>query len=99
MEYVDLPRYFSSLGLVIALILGVAYLAKRLNLSRFLATGMRSPTRLDVVERLFIDAKHRILIIRCDTREHVVLFGAGYCQLLESREIRNQQNIASVAGE
>lgn len=98
MEYVDLPRYFSSLGLVIALILGLALLAKRFNIAGLSAHAVRKNARLQIVERVFVDAKHRVVIIRSDKREHVVLLGVNYCQLLESKTITPSEFASHEAG-
>jgi flagellar protein FliO/FliZ len=74
--------YFTALGLVIALILGFAWVARRFGFMGRLATvgGRR---RLQVVEVLALDAKRRLVLLRRDGREHLVLLGLAGDTVIE----------------
>jgi flagellar protein FliO/FliZ len=66
--------YFAALLLVVGLILGLAWVARRLGVMGRLATsgGRR---RLAVVEVLALDGKRRLVLLRRDGAEHLVLLG------------------------
>ncbi len=66
--------YFSALLLVIALILALAWIARRLGvMGRFTTTGGKR--RLAIVEVLPLDAKRRLVLVKRDGTEHLVLLG------------------------
>lgn len=70
----DLLRIILSLGAVIGAIAGLAYVAKKAGVAQIGApAGYRR--RLSVAESLFLDPRRRLVILRCDGREHLVLLG------------------------
>jgi len=82
MDVIDFGRYFAALLLVGALI-GFAWLAAR----RYGLAGLVQGTvtkRLAVVESLMIGPKHKLIILRRDDREHLVLLGPDGTTLIES---------------
>lgn len=73
MELIDFARYIGALLLVLGL-LGCAWLATR----RYGLPGIvqaRSERRLAVTETLTIGPRHKLLIIKRDGTEHLVLMG------------------------
>ena len=66
--------YFAALLFVVGLIFGLAWAARRLGLMGRLATagGRR---RLAIVEVLPLDGKRRLVLLRRDGAEHLVLLG------------------------
>jgi len=67
--------YFSALLLVVGLILALAWIARRLGfMGRLAAVGGRQ-RRLAIVEVLPLDAKRRLVLLRRDGAEHLVLLG------------------------
>src|SRR5487761_1194889 len=66
--------YFAALLLVVGLIFSLAWAARRLGLMGRLATagGRR---RLAIVEVLPLDGKRRLVLLRRDGAEHLVLLG------------------------
>ena len=66
---------FIALLVVLALIFGVAWLARKFGLGGRIATrsGRR---RLAIVEVLPLDGKRRLVLLRRDDVEHLVLIGA-----------------------
>ncbi|MFO1017220.1 MAG: flagellar biosynthetic protein FliO [Hyphomonadaceae bacterium] len=74
MDWVDWARALFALIATLALILGVAYGARRLGM---LQPGPPGPRRLKVSESLMIDPRRRLVIVRCDGREHLLLLGPG----------------------
>ena len=86
----DLELYFRfllALGLVLGLIGAAAWAMKRFGLNRFV--GQRRPgsadRRLSIVETLPLDAKRRLILIRRDGVEHLLLTGAGADLVIETR--------------
>lgn len=67
-----LLRFGGALAAVVALIVALAWLA-RLRLGRSLPGAGRR--RLAVVESASIDSRTRVVILRCDDREHLLAVG------------------------
>ncbi len=72
MDWIDWARALFALIATLALIVGVAYLARRLGM---LQHGAQGPKRLKISESLMLDPRRRLVIVRCDDREHVLLLG------------------------
>jgi flagellar protein FliO/FliZ len=82
MEYLDLLRYFGALLLVLAMVGGAGLLARR-----FGVPGVTRPTsikRLAVVETLMVGPRQRLIIVRRDSVEHLVLSGPDGASVIES---------------
>jgi flagellar protein FliO/FliZ len=82
MDLIDIARYFGALLLVLALV-GLAGLAAR----RFGVPGvMRSndTRRLSVVETLMIGQRQRLLLVRRDDVEHLIVIGSDGTHVVES---------------
>jgi len=68
--------YFGALLLVVGLILALAWIARRLGvMGRIAIKGARR--RLAIVEVLPLDAKRRLVLLRRDGAEHLVLLGVN----------------------
>ena len=85
----DLELYFRfllALGLVLGLIGGIAWAAKRFGLGRFAGPGGsgNAGRRRGVVESLPLDAKRRLILIRRDGVEHLLLTGTGPDLVIET---------------
>lgn len=74
MELLDWARALFALIATLALILGVAYGARRLGM---LQANGQAPKRMRVTESLMLDPRRRMVIVRCDDREHLLLLGPG----------------------
>lgn len=74
MELLDWARSLFALIATLGLILGVAYGARRLGM---LQANGQQPKRLKVTESLMLDPRRRMVIVRCDDREHLILLGPG----------------------
>jgi len=70
-------QYILALLFVLALILIIAYGAKKLGLMARVTTGSAKTQdkRLNIVEILPIDARRKLMIIRRDNVEHLVMLG------------------------
>jgi flagellar protein FliO/FliZ len=83
---VDLTSYLQfvvALLFVLALIGALAYGARRLGLAPRV-TSSRGRRRLAIVEVLAIDTKRRLVLVRRDGVEHLVLLGATQDAVVET---------------
>ncbi|MGD9981478.1 MAG: flagellar biosynthetic protein FliO [Hyphomonadaceae bacterium] len=74
MEVLDWARALFALIATLALIAGAAYAARRLGM---LQPGAQGQKRMRVTETLMLDPRRRLVIVRVDEREHVLLLGPG----------------------
>lgn len=82
MTFVDILRYFGALLLVLAMVGGAGLLARRFGVPGVTkAVGVK---RLGVVETLMIGPRQRLLILRRDNVEHLVLSGPDGVSVIES---------------
>jgi flagellar protein FliO/FliZ len=72
LDWIDWARALFALIATLALIAGAAYAARRLGM---LQPGGTGPKRLKISESLMIDPRRRLVIVRCDGREHLLLLG------------------------
>ena len=82
MDLIDIGRYFAALLMVLALV-GAAGLAMR----RFGMPGLVKPQgqrRLEIVETLAIGPRQKLVLLRRDDVEHLVLAGADGASIVES---------------
>jgi flagellar protein FliO/FliZ len=68
----DYLRFLAALGFVLGLIGILAWIAARYRLGSVSAKGTR---RLAIVEALPIDPRRKLVLIRCDDREYLMLLG------------------------
>jgi len=84
MDISELARFLAALIFIVGLIGLCAFAAKRFNLMPGM-TGFASGTkRLALIEVKALDTKHRLLLIRRDDREHLVLIGGDQPVVVES---------------
>ena len=72
MDLLDYARAVFALIATLALIVGAAYAARRVGM---LQPGGPGVKRMRVTETLLIDTRRRLVIVRVDDREHVMLLG------------------------
>jgi flagellar protein FliO/FliZ len=76
-------RFLLALIFVIALIAGLAWLARRFGVAGRIGAA-RAGRRLAVIESAALDGKRRLVLIRRDDTEHLVLVGAETALVIES---------------
>ncbi|WP_340118638.1 flagellar biosynthetic protein FliO [Pelagibius sp. 7325] len=86
MDFAEYLRFFVALGFVLVLIAGLAALVRRSGFGGRLtvAPSAGSERRLALVEVRPLDAKRKLVLLRRDDREHLVLLGASGDLLIES---------------
>lgn len=77
-------RYLLALIAVLALIALIAWAIRRFGLAGASAIGRPGRRRLAVVEVLAIDAKRRLVLVRRDQVEHLVLLGTTTETVIET---------------
>jgi flagellar protein FliO/FliZ len=82
MEFIDVLRYFGALLLVLAMVGGAGLLARRFGVPG--VTKAASIKRLAVVETLMLGPRQRLIILRRDDVEHLVLSGPDGASVIES---------------
>jgi flagellar protein FliO/FliZ len=84
MEVTIYLRFFLVLMVVLGLIFGLGWLLKRIGIG----DGARGPLarrrRLGTIESATLDARHKIVLVRRDDVEHLVLVGPNTSQVVES---------------
>jgi len=76
-------RFVLVLVLVIGLILGLAWLLKRFGFGGALRASLGRKRRLSTIESAPLDGRHRVVLIRRDDVEHLVLIGPNTSQVIE----------------
>jgi len=76
-------KFALALIFVLSLMGGLALIMKRINSGRPLANAPKR--RLKLVESLPLDAKRRLVLLRRDNTEHLVILGAGGETVIEAQ--------------
>ena len=84
MEIETYVRFLAALVLVLVLIGGCAWAARRLGLGGALSAAKGSVARLGVVEVKVLDSRRKLVLLRRDAREYLVLLGPNQDLLIES---------------
>ncbi len=95
MGAIDYLRFLTALGFVLGLIGVLAWIAARYRLGSVPAKGTR---RLAVVEALPIDPRRKLVLIRCDDREYLVLLGQDGNRLIARGGTRHAQRQGAPGG-
>jgi flagellar protein FliO/FliZ len=84
MDILSMMRTFGALGLVLGMLAGALWMVRRYDIKlpgRISGTGRR---RVELVERLAVDAKRSVALIRRDGCEHLILIGPEGHMTLET---------------
>jgi flagellar protein FliO/FliZ len=84
MELEAYLRFGLALLFVLGLIGLCAWGAKRLGMTPRVSAGAGRAKRLAIVEVAAVDAKRRLVLVRRDDREHLLLLGAAQDVVVES---------------
>ncbi|MDO8839712.1 MAG: flagellar biosynthetic protein FliO [Parvibaculum sp.] len=83
MDVSEVLRFAAALVFIIGLIGLCAFVARRLGFAAGGIATTGSQRRLAIVEVKPVDAKHRLLLIRRDGKEHLILLGGEHSLLIE----------------
>ena len=73
MEFVTVARFVLALLVVVGLIVGLAWLLRKYGHGRLMQAGARG--RIGIVEVTGLDARRRLVLLRRDDVEHLVILG------------------------
>lgn len=87
MDIIDFSRYFAALLLVLGLLAGLALVLRKAGLASFMPSFQRSgaPRRVEVTGSVLLDARRRVVLVRVDEEEHVILLGMAGETVLDRR--------------
>lgn len=74
MDAGDLSRSLFAFLAILGCIGGAALLARKLGLAN-ISPSTSKQRRLKLVEAIPIDARRRLILVRCDEREHLLMLG------------------------
>ncbi len=83
MEATDYLQFVLAFVFVIGLIMGLAWLLKRFGVGDGATNTLGRKRRLSTVESSSIDARHRLVLVRRDDVEHLVLVGPSNSLVVE----------------
>ena len=79
MSLVEILRAFFGLSIVIGLILGLAYVLRRYAPALMAKLqAQRGAKRLEVIETLVLDPARRLVLVKLDGEERLILLGEGH---------------------
>ena len=82
MEFDTYVRFVLVLVFVLGLVLALGWVLRRSGIGGQAVMGKGK--RLGVVETTFLGPKHRLVLVRRDAVEHLVLIGPTYASVVES---------------
>ena len=77
MDFADMVRGMAALALTLGLIGVAAVLARRYGPNALLRVQPKTTRRLAVVESLMLDPARRLVVVRFDGQERLLLLGEG----------------------
>ncbi len=88
MDEISYIRVMAAFLFVIALIFFLSWALKRIKSSQWV-DKVQGERRLKIIEQVYIDNKNKLVLVRCDEQEHLVLIGAqGGNQFIAQNQMR-----------
>jgi flagellar protein FliO/FliZ len=87
MEYFEIARFFGGLAIVISLIYGCAWLAKRFGLDKKLRGATGAHGRLAVADVMYIDPKRKLMLVRADASEYLLLISGESVTVVDKMDV------------
>jgi flagellar protein FliO/FliZ len=94
-ESVSWLRVALAFAVVFGLIAAFGFALKRIGAKGLRMPGMagRASRRMEVVETLPLDVRRRLVIVRCDGEEHLLLLGANHDIVIGNALKKNQKTL------
>ncbi|TAL01297.1 MAG: hypothetical protein EPO08_10755 [Rhodospirillaceae bacterium] len=83
MDSLNYLKFILALIFVLGLIMGLAWLLKRLGLGMSAGGVLTRRRRIRTVETAMLDGRHRLVLIRRDDVEHLIMIGPNTSQVIE----------------
>ncbi|MDC0989267.1 flagellar biosynthetic protein FliO [Rhodospirillales bacterium] len=87
-------KFFFALIFVLGLIGALAVLAKRFGIGNKGPLFNKKDNTLSIIETLQLDSKRRIVRVRRNSAEYLILLGIGTDILLDTQHSHNSENIS-----
>lgn len=84
-EWMLLVRAILALIAVIGLVMLTGQVVRRWGIDRRFGGGKPGARRLSVAETLYLDPKRRLVLVRTDAEEHLLLLGPSHDVLISTR--------------
>lgn len=91
MEIKSLLTSFSALIFVLGLIWLVAIFLRKYGSGKLPVIAKGKSKRISVIDALVIDARRKIILIRCDDKEHLILLGPEKELVIDTKPAENEQ--------
>jgi len=91
MDLLSILRTLGGLGTVLGLLVGALWVVRRYDIRLPGRTGMTRVSRLELIEKLPIDARRSVALLRRDGREHLILIAPEGHLILESAIAREAE--------
>jgi len=93
-EALSWVRILLAFAVVFALLVGLGFLLKFIKERGLVMPGIdpKATRRLQLVETLALDVRRRLVIVRCDGDEHLLLLGPDQDIVVETRLNENQSS-------
>ena len=83
METISYFQFVLAFVFVIGLILGMAWLLRRFGLGEAVTNTLGRKKCTTIVESASVDGRHRLVLMRRDETEHLLLIGSGDSLVIE----------------
>ncbi|MFL2781549.1 MAG: flagellar biosynthetic protein FliO [Rhodospirillales bacterium] len=94
LDTISYLKFFFALLFVLGLIGGLALLAKRFGIGNKGPLFNRKHNTLSIIETLQLDSKRRIITVRRNSTEYLILLGTGADILLDTQPSHKSDNIS-----
>lgn len=96
MDMLSVLRTIGSLGIVLGLLAGALWLVRRYDI-KLPGRSFGASRRLELVERLAIDPRRSVALLRRDGREHLILLAPEGHVVVETNIVRDALDLAAAA--
>lgn len=90
MDLLSLLRTMGALGVVLGILGGALWAIRRYDIKLPGRVGAGAGRRVELIERLPLDARRSVALIRRDGREHLILVGPEGATLVETGIVRDE---------
>ena len=87
MEFLNM---FLALAFVVGLIFALQYVVRKTNLHKVIGGIKSSGGRIQIVDRIFLDAKSSVILLEKDGQEYLVFSGANGATLLDKNAAKKK---------
>ena len=95
MDLVSILRTLGGLATVLGILSGALWLVRRYDIRLPGRTGMLRVSRLELIEKLPLDARRSVALLRRDGREHLILIAPEGHLIIESGLVRDAVDLAA----